>query len=255
MSSYFDKCGILQPHSCLNGLVPGVPAQVLSDLQRYSSASLRSATFIAQLDRKFLLVRMHSNTHDITETLNAGGTCDTLVVIDQHAASERVRVERYLTQTCGAVARGGVVETLEFDEPVNVLVSREEARVIRDQLDEFATWGIPLRLDSVGEVDAESYDDPQTANYSQVKLLGIPRLVADRVRADASVQQDLVRTFATHLADKPRRTRPRDRGQQLSGSHAVSWQSMVPHAPPVLIDLINSKACRGAIMFNDGKCI
>lgn len=240
--------------------IGNVPALVTSGTQRFSRDSIRAATLIAQLDRKFLLVRIRSSVaiEDRDGGMDTGTSTpgDTLAVIDQHAASERVRVQRYLAATCGRVARGESVETqlFEEDEPARVLLSLEEARIAEAYRAEFVKWGMPVRLvRSDGEGDCE--DEGGEGDYAQVELLGVPRIVADRLRSDSDsggrVQQELVRSFAAHLADGGGRstaTTVKDRDD-------ATWQSALGSAPPVLLDLINSKACRGAIMFNDGEWV
>jgi DNA mismatch repair protein MLH3 len=64
---------------------------------RLSKEGLQNAQVIAQVDKKFILVKMHDSTY----LDDARGRL--LVLIDQHAADERVQVESLLSQLCSPV--------------------------------------------------------------------------------------------------------------------------------------------------------
>jgi DNA mismatch repair protein MLH3 len=197
--------------------------------QTFSRASLARAEFIAQVDAKYLLVRVPRD-----------GDGATLVLVDQHAASERVRVERFLDALVGRVMRGGSVEVRELvaDERVGVVVSRAEFATVERWQSLFERWGIRFARDATGS-DKEG-------DYQQLWISALPSLLSDRLSKDARLAQDLIRSFVGHLEEHGVGvSERRKKGEE-------GWTSGMKDVPPVLLELINSKACRGAIMFNDG---
>mgnify|MGYP001575001318 CR=1 FL=1 len=212
-----------------------LPTDLGGAAQTFSKASLQHAEFVAQVDRKFILVRLRATPSEGDEDI------ETLVMVDQHAADERVRVERFLRDVCGRVARGEEVESWAFAEPVPVVVSRAEAEELEGREGEFTRWGIGIKCDGEG---AEG-------DYVQVYVRTVPLVVADRLRTEPKLLQELVRSYLAQLVEGPRRTGVER--TKVGGAGERSWGSVVRECPPVLLDLINSKACRGAIMFNDGE--
>lgn len=223
---------------------------------RFSRASLKEAVFIAQVDRKFLLVRIPSVP---STSIGAGGRgADTLVMIDQHAASERVRVERFLRELAPESPSSDqdeepvtpAVKVWKFDPPAPVVVSCSEATTMEENLDEFLRWGIGIRFGmsieggrrvvAIAEVEEEGKD------YVQVYLTSVPLVVAERLKVETRLQQELVRS---HVALIVERGGGRGEGQ----GRKAGWAAVLRECPPVLLDLVNSKACRGAIMFNDSE--
>ncbi len=123
-----------------------------------------------------------------------------LVLVDQHAAHERVIFERYL-----ADAQENVVETQRLLFPVTVELAPSDAALIGEELEEFRRLGFALepfggnsvRLDAVPEVGSDL--DPEEFFR---EVLG----EADRCRAAASdvsqIRHKLVTTAACHAAIK-----------------------------------------------------
>ncbi|SCZ90175.1 BZ3500_MvSof-1268-A1-R1_Chr1-3g01820 [Microbotryum saponariae] len=236
--------------------VARAPKNVLGHSHRFHKASLTKETFIAQLDAKYLLVKLQTSVDSESSSNESQGrpttttTMETLAVIDQHAASERVRVEKLLQDYCGTVARGGTVATmgLNGEEGALILVSSKEAEFVKEHLGDFERWGIILGFDAPDSVSGNRSTSSSTlpTDYAQLRLLRVPKITADRLSTEPKLQQSLVRSFVALLENQP---------SCLSGpstsSHGVHWTHLLKNAPPVMIDLINSKACRGAIMFND----
>lgn len=194
---------------------PGSSTLLDAPPTRFLRSSLQRATFIAQVDRKFLLASLDGM----------------LVMVDQHAADERVRVERFLAEL---VPAEGQVERWTFAEPVPVVVSREEAIVVEERWEEFDRWGVGF--------ETKSGEEGEMDDYRQVYLTSVPLVVADRLKVESRLQQELVRSHVALLAE---------RGCTAAAKGPRPWASVLRECPPVLLDLVNSKACRGAIMFND----
>ncbi|KAM0756638.1 hypothetical protein T439DRAFT_321333 [Meredithblackwellia eburnea MCA 4105] len=231
--------------STITAFFNGAGASDLTDspVANFSRSSLRNAEFVAQVDQKFLLVRLTPAGRDGEKTL---------VMVDQHAADERVRVERFWEDLLPAT-EGGRVKVWKFEQPPLVVISRSEAVVVEENLDEFERWGIGIkaRLSLEGQRTLELGKDVTTQagtsiDYVQVQLTTVPLVVAERLKIEVKLQQELIRSFAAVLANSGR---PTTKG--MPSSSAAARAALLRDCPPVVLDLVNSKACRGAIMFND----
>lgn len=138
---------------------------------------------INQLDRKFILCAVDP----IRESDDSGQASDSpgrmLVLVDQHAASERVRVEGFLKTLChnflslesiGKISANRV----ELDPPRPILLSRKEASILRDTWGNLERWCFDL---SWPESKSRDQSVDQDA-YEQVLVHGIPHVVGDKVR-------------------------------------------------------------------------
>ncbi|KAH9850804.1 hypothetical protein C2E23DRAFT_929125 [Lenzites betulinus] len=234
-------------------------------LGRFTSADLREARVLGQVDRKFIacVIRRESARR---QRLRTGEDCEddrgagALVLIDQHAADERVRVERFLRELCdpsGGEERDNqkagppCVRERVLAPPVNVLLTSLEAKTIAESAgvrSAFARWGvqfapqIALRQDNITLLTPE--DEPA---YAQVAVATVPEVVADKLLAGDELR-DLIKAYLAKLASN---------GVDLEGNLSrhdnglQDWQRALRYCPRELVDLVNSKACRGAIMFND----
>ncbi|ORY75708.1 hypothetical protein BCR35DRAFT_306246 [Leucosporidium creatinivorum] len=270
LSSFFSH-----PSAAANAsksAIAELPADVRGAGQRFTRENLRDAEFVAQVDRKFLLVKMRGRAELDEEEggVEEEGQVETLVMVDQHAASERVRVEKLLEELCGKVARGEEVElwSVEPGEEVGdaaerrgcaVLVSGAEAVQAAERIEDFARWGIGLSLPSDSTCTSAPKDDdsspPYPGDYIQIHLTSVPLIVSDRLRVEPRLQQELVRSYLAQLSEQgggaTMASKAGEGKVKLGGGEERTWRAVVRQCPPVLLDLINSKACRGAIMFND----
>lgn len=235
-----------------------LPMDVRGAGQRFTKENLRKAQFVAQVDRKFLLVKM-SGMVEGERGGGAEGEVETLVMVDQHAADERIRVERLMEKMCGRVARGEEVEVWSFagdgeekEKGQAVLVSRTEAVQIAESVEDFKRWGVGLQLPTVDHTLSTATPPPELGDYVQIHLTSVPLVVSDRLRVEPRLQQELVRSYLAQLAEQGAGGAAPRTNDGAAGEE-TSWKSVVRQCPPVLLDLINSKACRGAIMFNDGE--
>lgn len=154
----------------------------------FQRADLAKAKVISQVDRKFVACTIANELGE-----------KTLVLVDQHAADERVRVERFLKDLCMGFLNHDefILEgaELELEPPVPVLLSRREAEKLatsEDYQSSFTAWGFrfhDLRLDRVSS--GTNCDD-----YIQVYLQGIPDVVSEKVNTPFHVtEMDLVVIF------------------------------------------------------------
>jgi len=171
---------------------------VASLSHRFRKNDLRHARIISQIDRKFIACLFE-------DWLGIGGPggdnsdrkSQALVLIDQHAADERVRVEYFLKELClgflhdqdkvGDLASG--VQVRELSPPFPVLLTVHEAQQLNSSPHSqtaFRHWGFRFAdLSNVRFHDSgtDSADGDSNAVYTQVLVQGIPEVVGDKVWA------------------------------------------------------------------------
>ncbi|KAH9899633.1 hypothetical protein C8Q73DRAFT_329317 [Cubamyces lactineus] len=350
LPSTFDHLA-LRAHACDRGPPRGASSQRADpcwdapQIGRFTSADLRTARVLGQVDRKFVACVIHASSPprkqtptsadggrerdgdgdsdtDVDADARAGtgwseGACGreqgALVLIDQHAADERVRVERFLRSLCegfltacgtdccgsepaanlplGDLGRGGGrgvggenedeneivgVQARAVVPPVNVLLTKHEARMVvrsREVRLAFARWGVVFAPPSAEqqEIAALSEETNDGAPYSQVAVEAVPEVVADKLLAGDELR-DLIKGYLAKLESDGLEglSIPNSLSQASGGSPKHGWQKALRYCPRQLVDLVNSKACRGtfsdfprptlsrsfdslagAIMFND----
>lgn len=175
---------------------------------RFDRDDLKDAEVIAQVDRKFIACclseRDASGDGDDQDRGDMAGAARcrarggaggrALVLIDQHAASERVRVERFLKRICKRFLAGsgsgdaegmgdeGDEEVVILEQPRPVLLTTREAGILKDREDVRAIlsrWGIEVQLQSSEATDAGTEVDMA---YRQVWVRSVPEVVAKKVK-------------------------------------------------------------------------
>ena len=269
-------------------------SQISNSTYRFSRDDLMEAVVVNQVDSKFIACLLPSGS--VTDDTNSGsglssqGPSQTLVLVDQHAADERIRVEWLQREICLGYLwnddRTGVKRVV-LDPPVPILLTRHEKLVLQrsgDFRDVLSSWGVEFApISSTGEEDSPSDDDD---NYSQVMVTSVPEIVSDRVcdilalthlgvekRASclwgmtcnilSRVCSGIGRmTYSVgHLLHHPRQiARTFSRGRELSGvALPNSWIYSTPRLAEVRpynsFILLNwgcsFRGSLGAIMFND----
>ncbi|KAF3194155.1 DNA mismatch repair protein [Orbilia oligospora] len=178
---------------------------------RLSKSSLQTARVIAQVDEKFILLFFQP--------------LELLVIVDQHAADERIRVERLWKEF------DNVPKPLKKE--VSFSINADEANILRLYLDDIRTWGFELDITPIRGAHGAVVVD----------VVGVPELVADRCVSEPSVVVRLLRGWIAELKDEKRsRGFPDSRG---------GWIKRMVTATQRLNEVVSSRACRSAIMFND----
>ncbi|KAJ7693965.1 hypothetical protein B0H17DRAFT_1058803 [Mycena rosella] len=226
--------------------------------RRFQKTDLRNAQVINQVDRKFIACLINDSS---------GGSVDAgraLVLIDQHAADERVRVERFLKELClGYLSnvnpdekRDHHLRLRELSPLVPILLSHHEERQLRDPYIRraFGHWGFSFGDTSpeAGRNAEQGVDAGSTSGYIQLFVQSIPEVVGNKLLLDDELR-DFVKAFLAKLetdsSSTPQHTEAgamgNDEEEEFRWLRALRW------CPQELLDLVNSKACRGAIMFND----
>ncbi|KAI9574792.1 hypothetical protein HD554DRAFT_2050106 [Boletus coccyginus] len=268
-------CRNSQFHSCHTGCLtqraissryfqPGSSSFVASQI-RFRKGDLRKAQIISQVDCKFIACVVGPDHDDPSGAAKDNEASEDelptdgkiLILIDQHAADERVRVERFLKAICrgflGHQEGSGGVETMQLSPPVPVLLTRHEASRLTGLLNfqkAFESWG--FRFSGLEEtrtrLDCETDLD---GGYIQILVCAIPEIVSEKLLLGREMQE-LIKGYIGAL--ESRELEPRDPLSQHdseSSDEETQWLKALRWCPRELLNLINSKACRGAIMFND----
>lgn len=163
--------------------------------RRFRKEDLSNVRVINQVDRKFVacLLRDEQRTVDSGDQDSGTGDSQALVLIDQHAADERIRVERFLKDLClGFLHHSdhfGGVTTRTLTPSVPVLLTRHEALCLA-QSDTFQRafecWGI--LFDDLSSMASRNWDDDlddtSGVGYVQIFVRNIPAVVGDKVSPD-----------------------------------------------------------------------
>ncbi|KAI0014937.1 hypothetical protein F4780DRAFT_766144 [Xylariomycetidae sp. FL0641] len=225
---------------------------------RLSRQTLRSAEVIAQVDRKFIVMKVPLVAAEAQVKASEDSPAVALVAVDQHAADERCRVEGlmkdYFATTdigitydqqqgeatkCRTTVRA---QTEMPDKPLQFDVSAHDASQLRRCSEFFGYWGV------VYEVVSKS-------RSWQVRITGLPPSILERCQQEPRLLIELLRKEAWRLEEhdsaggqKAQSHREDLGGLEESNQH---WLARFHGCPEGIVNMLNSRACRSAIMFND----
>ncbi|EPE34777.1 ATPase of HSP90 chaperone/DNA topoisomerase II/histidine kinase [Glarea lozoyensis ATCC 20868] len=208
---------------------------------KISKHSLKQATIISQIDRKFILVKL-CVAEKSNDGLSKDGNESLLVIIDQHAADERIRIENLMGELCNPSAGSSEspIDTMSLEKPIIFEVPARESQLLRIHRNHFSNWGILFDTVDVG-TNTNSVVSHQPSHRIEVRSL--PPTIAERCKSEPRLLTSLIRTEAHKCAESP--------PPLYSEDTPTSWIHHIHHCPQGLLDMLNSRACRSAIMFND----
>ncbi|KAK0388050.1 hypothetical protein NLU13_4294 [Sarocladium strictum] len=202
--------------------------------RRLHKDALAQAEVISQVDKKFILVKLP--THHIDEADTKAE--NTLVMLDQHAVDERCQLEDLLAGYFSQNATGSYVANTEcLEQPIAIEMSYEEAALLRQYHHHFQDWGI-------------MYTVPEANGVSAVRVNSLPPSILERCRTEARLLIDLLRHEVWRLHDAGAEP-SQFRGSSDSTSNHHPWVGLFRGCPRGVLDLLHSRSCRSAIMFND----
>ncbi|TKA23410.1 hypothetical protein B0A50_07286 [Salinomyces thailandicus] len=261
---------------------------------KLSKDSLQRAEVINQVDQKFILCKFPSS--------GSSQQNSTLVLVDQHAASERIILETLLHDLCAPIdptsptasytstlACRSAISTTLLDRPQRFQISPPESDLLKTFAPHFANWGILYDLSHSPTVSlslpSQVQEGPKRAEYRLI-IRTLPPAIAERCTALPHLLIDLLRSEIWSLASPPRNNGTRrscttavntsshqqeeqrgeekkeeeEKGKEDDGNKDEkaptptsphTWLHRIASCPKALLDLLNSRACRSAIMFND----
>jgi DNA mismatch repair protein MLH3 len=233
---------------------------------RLSKRGLDDAQVLAQVDQKFILVKITTSQNCVQN--DSPGSQQPLgetflVLVDQHAADERCQVEA-LYRALSNVERVQLLKPMCFD------VSTQECQLFEAQKAFFADWGFyyetqTTHAHSASQIRSSSPQKRPTKAHTKddhtVVVTALPELIAERCRLEPKILIDLLRSEVWARAESGSATNkvqvlrqgseftPSD--LEYSRQDGSQWLNKIATCPKGLIEMLNSRACRSAIMFND----
>ncbi|KAJ4421288.1 DNA mismatch repair protein [Gnomoniopsis sp. IMI 355080] len=225
---------------------------------RLSKDTLKKAQVIAQVDKKFIFARLpfdriSGDKEDSPEPLDPSSV---LLLIDQHAADERCRVEELMTgyfkpsiDENGDCVWKAATEVLS--KPVQFELSGQEINLLHEFQPYFAYWGVCYNVEAAASADKRK---TSRSTKCEISVRSLPPAILERCRTDPRLLAELIRKEAWRLKDEHKVAQPLIptpvSPEDIEGA-VPSWVSLFHACPPGIVDLINSRSCRSAIMFND----
>ncbi|EXK46654.1 DNA mismatch repair protein MLH3 [Fusarium oxysporum f. sp. lycopersici 4287] len=223
-----------QLHACGHGSGHvGFETGTMSLNGRISRHALARATVIEQVDRKFILVKLPLES-STSGTLAHEKQSSALVMLDQHAVDERCQLEdlmaNYFTHDSLVNQTSPVIEPL--DRPIIFEISKEEWSLLEQYQEYFAAWGI-------------TYQTP-VSSQNKILVTGLPPSIIERCRLEPRLLIELLRTEVWRSVDS---SVPLVRPSTTAPDKPLI--SRFNGCPRGILELLHSRACRSAIMFND----
>ncbi|KAI1434991.1 hypothetical protein GGR50DRAFT_659718 [Xylaria sp. CBS 124048] len=233
----------MQPFGC-NTWLQGYSEAGPSIQGRVSKNALRNAEIIAQVDRKFIFAKVliGSRTYELEVPHQ---TDSLLIIIDQHAADERCWVEslmkhyfEHTTSNTSTACTELLERPLIFEVPVSDAMQFERMAA------HFAHWGIHYNVEPISQIG--------NTGRSRITVTGLPPSIAERCRVEPRLLIELLRKEAWTVDEHTSRgTRVIPADTEDSDATTQPWVAMFHGCPEGILDMINSRACRSSIMFND----
>ncbi|KAK2022721.1 hypothetical protein LX32DRAFT_602297 [Colletotrichum zoysiae] len=215
---------------------------------RISKAALADAEVVSQVDQKFILVKLRRDQVPGSDR-PASLSNSVLVLVDQHAADERCRLETLMREYfCSAKGSGEVVAKTEtLQKSLRFEFSTKECKMLRKYNPYFRRWGI---FYEVLEPEEGQWRH-RSKQLSRVDVTGLPPSILERCRSEPRLLAELLRQEVWSLEEgEVPPVRPLSLANGGLG-HDTDWVSNFHGCPQGILALLNSRSCRSAIMFND----
>lgn len=222
---------------------------------RLSKDTLKKAQLIAQVDKKFILAKVPFDRvkGDAENDSVLPEPSSVVVLIDQHAADERYRVEELMAgyfqpsgDKDGRQVWKAVTEVLS--KPVQFELSSQDKSLLSQFQQYFAYWGICYEVEAAALSDKDKNRVRGTKTKTSVRSL--PPAILERCRADPRLLAGLIRKEAWRLKDEDKLARPPKlrlvSPKDCEGDVPV-WVSLFHACPPGVVELINSRSCRSKV--------
>ncbi|KAK1596693.1 uncharacterized protein LY79DRAFT_51285 [Colletotrichum navitas] len=215
---------------------------------RISKAALADAEVVSQVDQKFILVKLRR------DQVSGSGRPDSqfnsvLVLVDQHAADERCRLESLMRDYFRPAKGSGevIAKTETLQKPLRFEFSAKECKMLRKYNYHFRRWGVFYEI----EESEEAQWRHRSKQLSKVDVTGLPPSILERCRSEPRLLAELLRqeVWRAEEGEVPP-VRPLTLANGGLG-HDIDWVSNFHGCPQGILALLNSRSCRSAIMFND----
>lgn len=208
---------------------------------RISKTALQNAKIFGQVDHKFILAKAVADRSE-SSTRSAPEPGQMLVLIDQHAADERCRVEELLKAYFipnPAESSPLMAQIQALDKVIRVDFPRQDGNLLVRFKGHFVHWGIEY------EVLPDQGGPQQAPHKVTVEIRALPPSILERCRLEPRLLIDLLRKEIWKLDDK---------GGRRGGSSSVNaradhdWVTRFHGCPEGILEMIHSRACRSELL-------
>ncbi|KAK9322081.1 hypothetical protein V1517DRAFT_353291 [Lipomyces orientalis] len=248
-------------------LIPGIssanhPGQSPFVSRRITKSSLEHTRIISQISNKFILLNIAGDRGE-----------STLVVVDQHAADERVRLEMLLVGYFMQVARTRMNRSplvsssprTDKDEVELCAKLMYDFSVSQENFDMLARWQVQLGLWGIRYILGDLTGRPSMARMTvddvdqreiNVRVTHCPAVLMERFLDEPELVKALILRHVYDLrSGVVAKLVPSQTTRFINNGSIESTEMLLEFVyrclPRVILELLISKACRGAIMFGD----
>ncbi|KAG2233560.1 hypothetical protein INT48_007162 [Thamnidium elegans] len=197
--------------------------QVLDLPHKLSKSDLQNSLVLAQIDKKYILIKSNQG----------------FVMIDQHAADERVKLEEMSTFEPTTLVQSICIK-LDSSYEYQIVTSDRVLRFLKIWGIHVVTTADPISNDTA-ILRSRFFSTPdlsphfnQRNHLNRIYVTQLPLVILDRCVANHALLKDIVRDYAYWIKDQ-------NQESLLS----------IKECPKGIMEILKSKACRNAIMFND----
>ncbi|KAI8638060.1 hypothetical protein BD408DRAFT_447080 [Parasitella parasitica] len=196
---------------------------------KLSKQDLKDATVLNQVDNKFIAIQPRYPR--------------ILIMIDQHAADERIKLEEMVSIgiQSSTILEPGIA--IQLDSPTEYEALQNDERILKC----LKMWGIQIRIPSKLEDNINTpnnttlshsrfFDTNQASPHfhkSKVIITHLPQLIAERCILDHSILKSIIRDHMYWIKEQ------------------TDEFAIFNTCPRGILEMLKSRACRSAIMFND----
>ena len=229
----------------------------LSSQTKLSKQGLAAARVIAQVDKKFILVSIDNDI--VRGSENERKEKKILALVDQHAADERIRVEKLFEELCTplplqdqqsicGMGYGDLVSAIMTTVLAKKIVFEtriSERKLFVGHASRFADWGILYDISP-----SQHPSGPSAPGKCRITVKTLPECIAEKCRIDPNSLIGIMRSEVWNC-QHPGYTKASSSSAQSKNEKAPGWLSRIGDCPKGILEMLNSRACRSAIMFND----
>ncbi|KAI8784610.1 DNA mismatch repair protein Mlh3 [Biomphalaria glabrata] len=203
--------------SCFNSL----------NMIEFTKDMLKNVKVVGQLDRKFIACLINTKATAPSKVKLSVEDNSMLVLFDQHAVHERVRLEQ-LTQEAYEVVDGGITDQVKMSalpEPILMLIDRDDLRIMKTFYQEFNRIGIHFL--------------PDDTCRDQIYIKSVPSCLAEKYPTEKKrlKQQPILEKIQILISEHI---------QLLKSTNGAGGR-----LPLSLHRVLCSQACHGAVKFGD----
>ncbi|KAL7312159.1 hypothetical protein PS15m_007956 [Mucor circinelloides] len=194
---------------------------------KLSKQDLQNATILDQVDKKFIALQLNDPK--------------ILIMIDQHAADERIKLEEMISTGIQSTTLLEPSITIELESSTEYQTLKNDRRI----LNSLKKWGIQIQLAqndttttrvatlSQSRFFDTSEESPHFCKSSRIFVTHIPQLITERCVGNHSILKSIILDHMYWVMEQ------------------TDEFAIMNTCPRGILEILKSRACRGAIMFND----